>query len=162
MKLNKFALTLTVAALLPNFAHAGTDEVVASFERDMQRGATVESLKVAEAAPLVNAIGVTVYGTTDEVLASFERDLYHAPVASQNVLAARAADPLVDAISAALYGTTDEVLASFERDMYHAPAATDTVMIAGEIDPIAAAFNAVLRGEIVKPVVHAALPGSGS
>ena len=122
MKLNKFALTLTVAALLPNFASAGTDEVVASFERDMQRSATVESVMAAKSE----------------------------------------ADPLANAISVAFYGTSDEVLASFERDMYHTPAATDTVMIAGETDPIAAAFNAVLWGEIVKPVVHAALPGSGS
>jgi len=122
MKLNKFALILTVAALLPNFASAGTDAVVASFERDMQRGHTVESLTVAKSE----------------------------------------ADPLVNAISVTLYGTTDEVLASFERDLYRTPAATDAVMIAGEVDPIAVAFNAVLRGEIVKPVVHAALPGSGS
>ncbi|MDO8261975.1 MAG: hypothetical protein Q7T21_01990 [Gallionella sp.] len=121
MKLNKFALTLTVAALLPNFAYAGTDAVVASFERDLQRE----------------------------------------PVQSAAAIAGEA-DPLVAAFNVALHGTTDQVLASFERDLNRAPAATDAVMIAGEVDPIAAAFNAVLRGEIVKPVVHAALPGSGS
>lgn len=163
MKLNKFALTLTVAALLPNFAYAGTDEVVARFERDLQHTpSSIQTVPLDRAAdPLVDAISVALHGTTDEVLASFERDLYRTFDAPQNVLAASAADPLVDAISVALYGTTDVVLASFERDLYRAPAATDAVIIAGQADPLAA-INAVLWSEIVKPVVHAALPGSGS
>ena len=59
------------------------------------------------------------------------------------------------------YAGTDAVVASFERDLYRAPAAADAVMIAGEADPLAA-INAALWSEIVKPVVHAALPGSGS
>lgn len=37
MKLNTFVLTLAAVALLPNFAHAGPDEVAACFERDLYR-----------------------------------------------------------------------------------------------------------------------------
>ncbi|OGS95216.1 MAG: hypothetical protein A3G79_00845 [Gallionellales bacterium RIFCSPLOWO2_12_FULL_57_18] len=162
MKLNKLVLTLTAAALLPTFAYAGTDAVVASFERDLHRGVTVESLAVAKAeADPLDIVNNILNKEEDAVVASFERDLYRAPAATQTVLAAKAADPLVEAISLALYGTTDQVLASFERDLYRAPAAADAVMIAGEADPLAA-INAALWSEIVKPVVHAALPGSGS
>ena len=57
MKLNKFALTLTAAALLPTFASAGTDEVVASFERDMYR------------EPVLSAAAVT--GETDALADMF-------------------------------------------------------------------------------------------
>lgn len=122
MKLNKFALTLTAAALLPTFAYAGTDAVVASFERDLQRGAAIESIKSLPVAkenadPLVDAINVALYGTDDQVLASFERGLYRTPAATQAVIFAEATDPLVDAINVALYGSTDQVLASFERGL---------------------------------------------
>lgn len=90
MKLNKFALTLTAAALLPTFAFAGTDEVAASFERDLHREpATSQTMLIArEADPLVDAIYTALYSTTDQVLASFERDLNREPVASDNGLIA--------------------------------------------------------------------------
>ena len=121
MKLTKLALTLTAAALLPTFAYAATDEVAASFERDLQRGTTIQVVAAAKAGaadPLVNAINVALYGTTDQVLASFERDLNREPTVTGTVMVAgAAADPLVDAIQVALYGTTDQILASFERDL---------------------------------------------
>jgi len=81
MKLNKFALTLTAVALLPTFAFAGTDAVVTSFERDMNREPIVsQNILIASTAdPLVDAINIALYGTTDQVLASFERDLNHKP-----------------------------------------------------------------------------------
>jgi len=105
MKLNKFALTLTVAALLPSFAHAGVDAVVASFERDLQRGAAIESVVLARAGavdPLVNAINAALNSTRDPVLASFERDLYRTPSATPVVLLASEADPLTRAVNVAL------------------------------------------------------------
>jgi len=118
MKLNKFALTLATAALLPTFAYAATDEVAASFERDLQRSTVIESIIAkSDADPLVDALNVAFYGTTDPILASFERDLDRTPAAIQSVMLAGAADPLVEALNIALYGTTDQVLASFERDL---------------------------------------------
>lgn len=81
MKLNKFALTLTVAALLPSLAYAGTDAITASFERDLQRSIAIEALPVTRTAadPLVDAISVALYGTADQILASFERELNREP-----------------------------------------------------------------------------------
>jgi hypothetical protein len=103
MKLNKFALT--VAALLPTFAHAGADTVVASFERDLQRGAAIESAVLARAGavdPLVSAIDAALNRAGDPVLASFERDLYRAPGVVPAVLLAGEFDPLTRAIHVAL------------------------------------------------------------
>lgn len=124
MKLNKFTLTLIAAALLPTFAFAATDEVVASFERDLQRGVTVETPMVANAGtdPLVNAISTALYREEDAVVASFNRGLYGAATAIQTaenaptVQSEGAADPLVDAISVALYGKNEVAVVSLERD----------------------------------------------
>ncbi|MDO8351091.1 MAG: hypothetical protein Q7S94_08075 [Gallionella sp.] len=105
MKLNKFALALTVAALLPTFAHAGVDSVAASFERDLQGGAAVESVVLAGAGgvdPLVSAINTALNGTSDPILASFERDLYRAPSVTATVLLAGETDPLTRAVNVAL------------------------------------------------------------
>jgi len=108
MKLNKFALTLTAAALLPTFTFAGTDQVAASFERDLQRGMNIESVAVAKAGsvdPLVYAIDVALNGHSDQVLASFERDLHRVPTIPGVVLTASAeVDPLPAAINVALWG----------------------------------------------------------
>lgn len=103
MNLNKFALTLTAAALLPTFAFAGTDEVAASFERDLHRTpATSQTVLVARAAdPLVDAINIALYRTTDQVLASFERDLNREPVVNATEINEES-DPLVKAITVAL------------------------------------------------------------
>lgn len=106
MKLNKFALTLTAAALLPTFAFAGTDQVAASFERDLQRGQSIESVSVAKTGmidPLVYAIDVALNCHADQVLASFERDLYRVPTASGVALAGAEVDPLTAAINVALW-----------------------------------------------------------
>ena len=105
MKLNKFALTLTVAALLPSFAHAGVDAVVASFERDLQGGAAIESTVLAgvgAADPLVSALNTALNGTRDPVLASFERDLYRVPTITPTVMLAAEIDPLTRAVNVAL------------------------------------------------------------
>lgn len=117
MKIRNFALALTAAALLPTFAHAGTDAVAASFERDLDRGAVVSRF-VGATDPLADEFHAALSGTTDAVLASFERDMNREPVESRFV---GAADPLADMFYAALYGTTDAVLASFERDMNREP-----------------------------------------
>lgn len=105
MKLNKFALTLTAAALLPTFAHAATDEVVARFERDLHHTpSAIQTTPMIDSAadPLAEAISVALYRTTDEVLASFERDLNLAPTAADAVMTAGEADPLA-AINAVLW-----------------------------------------------------------
>lgn len=102
MKLNKFGLTLTVAALLPNFSYAGTDAVVTSFERDMQREPVQSAAAIAgEADPLVAAFNVALHGTTDQVLASFERDLYREPIRSAAAIAGET-DSLVSLFNIAL------------------------------------------------------------
>ena len=122
MKLNKFVLTLTAAALLPTFAYAATDELAASFERGLQRGpVNSTAVSAGEADPLTVAFNAALYGTTDPVLVSFERDLYRDPVNSTAVIAGEA-DPLTIEFNAALNGETDPVLVSFERDLYRTPA----------------------------------------
>lgn len=188
MKLNKLALTLTAAALLPTFAFAGTDQVAASFERDLQRGQNIESVSVAKTGtidPLVYAIDVALNGHADQVLASFERDLHRAPTLSSAVLVAQAADPLVVAINVALNGSanvavakvetidplvkaidvalnghSDQVLASFERDLYRVPTLSGVALTAGAgVDPLTAAINVALWSEAGKPAVSVATTG---
>lgn len=157
MKLNKLALTLIAAALLPAFAYAGTDGVATSFERDMQREPISSAAVITgEPDPLVGIFNAALYGTTDPVLASFERDMNHEQVVSQFV---SAADPLADLFYAALYGTTDPVLASFERDMRYEPV-NSAAVLAGAADPLTEMFNVALRDEAGKPVRHAAITGS--
>ena len=103
MKLNKLALTLTVAALLPTFASASTDEIVASFERDLHREPVNYTVAIAgEADQLAGIFNAALYGTTDQVLASFERDLYRVPTTSSAVIVGEA-DPLTIAINAVLW-----------------------------------------------------------
>lgn len=105
MKLNKLALTVSIAAFLPTLAFAGTSEIANSFDRDINREATVTTTKVANAAdPLVDAINVAFYGNNDSVLASFERDLNREPTETVNTQIASVSDPLVDAISSAVQG----------------------------------------------------------
>lgn len=187
MKLNKLALTLTAAALLPTFAFAGTDQVAASFERDLQRGLNIESVSVAKTGtidPLVYAIDVALNGHADQVLASFERDLSRAPTLSPAVLVAQAADPLVDAINVALNGSAnvavakvetidplvyaidvalnghaDQVLASFDRDLYRVPTVSGVALASAEVDPLTAAINVALWSEAGKPAVSVAAAG---
>lgn len=64
MKLNKFALTLAAVVLLPTFAYAGTDEVAASFERDLYRE-PVKSVAAftGETDPLVELFKVALNGS---------------------------------------------------------------------------------------------------
>ena len=136
MKLNKFALTLTVATLLPTFAYANTDPVAASFERDLHRESVSSSIAITgEVEPLTGLFNAALYGTTDPVLASFERDMYHEPF---NPVAVIAGEP--DSTN----GTGDPVLASFERDLQHEPIAPAAV--SGETDSLIVAFNAALYG----------------
>ncbi|OGS98218.1 MAG: hypothetical protein A3F73_01905 [Gallionellales bacterium RIFCSPLOWO2_12_FULL_59_22] len=101
MKLNKFALTLTAAALLPTFAFAGTDEVAASFERDMVRGAVF--VKIDEIAASFDR-DIVLRGApaeADPIVASFERDMHREPTVN-TVMIAGEPDPLA-AIHAALW-----------------------------------------------------------
>lgn len=109
MKLKKFALTLTAATLLPTFACAATDEVVASFERALHHAPSASRTVPHDRAadPLVEAISVALNGTTDEVLASFERDLNRAPTAADAAVIAGEADPLA-AINAVLWSEIDK------------------------------------------------------
>lgn len=122
MKLNKFILTLAVAALLPTFAYAGddSDSIRASFERDLQCESVISSAsKVSsEADPLTEAVRAALYGEpTDQVVASFERALNHAPVTVMAMLFIEA-DPLEDSIRVALNDlSTDQIVASVDRDL---------------------------------------------
>ncbi|HUW25446.1 MAG TPA: hypothetical protein VMW07_02850 [Gallionella sp.] len=103
-KLNKFALTLTAAALLPTFAYAGTDEVAASFERDLYREpTTITVAAVASEADPLDIINSTLNKEPDAVFASFERSIYHKPTTFSVVAATTEVDPLVVAINAVLW-----------------------------------------------------------
>lgn len=155
MKLNKFALTLTAAALLPTFAHAGTDEVAASFERDLHRGASIESPMVvqAEADPL-DIINSILNREPDAVVASFDRDLYRESTIVAAVSAAEA-DPL-DVINVAFRSEPDVIVASFYRDLYREPTIAP-MAASSEIDPLLAMVSNALWKEMADPAVHVAL-----
>ncbi|EKD99195.1 MAG: hypothetical protein ACD_23C00085G0001 [uncultured bacterium] len=155
MKLNKLALTLTAAALLPTLAYAATDEVAASFERDLQRGITAEPIvTVAKAWPdpldIVNHI---LNKEIDAVVASFERSLYREPF-NPAVVIAREADPL-DAINIAFrYVESNAVLASFQRDLYREGANAAAALPIKYDDPLRAINVALWQKMGNEPTVH--------
>lgn len=115
MKTRNFALVLTMAALLPTFAHA--DPVLDSFKRDMNHE-TIVSQSTGTPDPFSDVFYAALNGT-DTVLASFERDMNHEPVAT---VLANSDDPLSDLFYAALYGRDDTELASSVRDTNRKPA----------------------------------------
>lgn len=116
MKLRNFALALTAAALLPTFAYAGTDAVVASFERDMYREPiNSAAIFAGEPEPFMVEFNTALYGTTDLVLASFERDMYREPVDSAITVAGEA-----DSLTVEFYAALRDVLG---KPAMHATAA---------------------------------------
>jgi len=157
MKLNKLALTLTTAALLPTLAYAATDEVAASFERDLQRGINAEPIvTVAKAwSDPLDIVNHILNQEADAVVASFDRSLYREPFNSA-VVTARAADPL-DAINVAFrYVEPNAVLASFQRDLYREGANAAALPIKYD-DPLRAINVALWKDIDSKPAVHAAI-----
>ncbi|MBI4937849.1 MAG: hypothetical protein HY846_06465 [Nitrosomonadales bacterium] len=122
MKLRKFAFTLAAAALLPAFAHAGTDAVADSFDRAFINPAFINASRAKPdlvAASFEQAFGnaslVNAYRTkSDQVLASFERGMHHDPVTMDTMLAR--AD-LKDFLSSSLRLGNNAIVASFERDL---------------------------------------------
>jgi len=199
MKPNKFVLTLTAATLLPALAFAATDQVVASFERDLQRGMSAEcdlqrgtSIRPVAAVmnktsdPLVDAISVALYSqpdhaltSTNQVLASFERDLQRS-MSTESVAVAvavnEASDPLVDAINVALYSSSyslpdqvlarsergqygDQLMASFKRDLYRDSTIAPTVLAAKAADPLVDAISVALLSDAGEPATNVATLG---
>ena len=157
-------MTLTVAALLPAFAHAGSDPVATSFDRSFYNDAYIDSCRTRQdlaVASFDNAFGneslIDAYRTkSDLVLASFKNDMSHDPVEVASI--AGEPDALTTEFYVAINGTTDPVLASFESDMRRA---TDNavITIAGEQDALAAEFYAALRDVVGKPAMHASAGG---
>ena len=153
MKLNKLALTLIAAALLPTFAHAGTDAVADSFARSFINGSFINASSAGAnqvAASFERAFGdktiVAAYGAkSDRVVASFQSDLSHDPVPAGTAFAR--ADSL-DRINSSLNLGDSAVVASFERDLLGnaAIAAQDPVLASFEHDlyrePVAVAAAA--------------------
>lgn len=157
MKLNKLAMTLTIAALLPTLASASTDEVLASFERDLHRNNAIESPLVAQAgADPLDIVNDILNREPDAVVASFDRDLYREPAGFAPAVIA-AEDPL-DVINTAFRSEPDVIVASFHRDLYREPT-IPALAASNEVDPLVNAINVVLWSEMVKPTVHVALNG---
>ena len=160
MKLRKFVMALTVAALLPVAAHAGSDPVAASFDRSFYNDAYIDSCRTRQdlvVASFDSAFGnealINAYRIKSGlVLASFENDMGHEPVEVASI--AGEADALTTEFYVALNGAADPVLASFERDMHRATE-NAVVTIGGEPDVLAAEFYAALRDVVGNPVVHA-------
>jgi len=162
MKTLKHTLALTVTVLYTSLAYAGghTDEISASFERDINRESS--ALAVAsisgEADPVnafINTALSIVPGTDggafnvawnasqDPVLASFERDINREPPEFAVASIEGDADPVNTLINAALGAVSDPVLASFVRDLYHDPSAFKAALARGETDPMGAFKSAV-------------------
>jgi hypothetical protein len=146
MKLNKLALTLTAAALLPTFAYAAADPVTASFDRDLQRGAVIGSILTMNDTDPLLVVNEILNREPDAVVASFDRDLYRAPGATRPVMFAGTADPL-GAINIAFRGNgeADAVLASFERDLHRVPTIVPTMIVA-QADPLVEAIYVAFYG----------------
>lgn len=163
MKLRKFVITLTAAALLPVFAHAGSDPVAASFDRSFYNDAYIDSCLTKQdlvVASFDNAFGneslINAYRIkSDLVLASFENDVSHTPVQMASI--AGEPDALTTEFYVALNATFDPVLASFDRDMHRAT--ETTVTVAGEPDALTAEFYAALRDVIGESVMQASIGG---
>lgn len=163
MKSNKYLCMLAAAALLPNLAFASTDSIVASFERDMQLVAPVETVMIEriDADPL-DVINNILNTEMDAVVASFDRDLYRESTTDSSVIAFNTADQLVDAINIALYGQSAQILASFVRDLDAAQQVAYSVATNEEVDPLMEAFSAVLWNKLSDPTVFAAISGGNS
>lgn len=119
MRLNKSALTLITAALLPASVHAGTDSTTTGFERGLlscePAAFTVvitKEIGTAKADLLEDEVNALVNRTSDPVLASYYRDLYRTPAIFEIAEFIMTPDPYMDAISIALWGKT-------ERDTTH-------------------------------------------
>jgi hypothetical protein len=173
MKLHKFVLTLTAAALLPVIAHAADDPVAASFDRafindsylSANREKADQVMASFDRAFINDAYLSANREKADQVVASFDR----AFINDSFISASREANPVVASFDRAFgnevlvnaYRTgSDQVLASFERDESHDPVAPET-MIARTGDDLLDAINAVLRGETGKSKVVTAIIESG-
>jgi len=125
-----------------------SDNMVASFERDLNREPT-EGVAVArvEVDPLAQAISVALRGNPNQLLASFDRDLNRDyGKASGYAVAQLEADPLLTYLSSGMLNRLTQVSGSFVRDLYReaTPSAPLTVAQA-DIDPLQERFNAVFR-----------------
>lgn len=146
MKLNKFVLALSAAALLPTFAYASADPVAVSFERALQHSTAIVSATVAksEADPM-DIVNNILNQKQDIVVASFDRDLHRMPTAAAAIFSG-AADPL-DTINVAFSSSEPNALiASFQRDLYHVPVTSSAAFTSTEVDPLVEAVNLALYG----------------
>lgn len=145
MKMNNFALVLSAAALMPVTACA--DEVVASFERDLQRSFTVApAVAVVQTRhdPL-HIVNHILNREPDTVAASFDRSIYRQP-ANIAAVHTREADPL-DAINIAFrHVESDTILASFQLGLYREGVHAEALPVRYD-DPLRA-INVALWQEI--------------
>lgn len=107
MKPNIISLILIAAALLPNFAYAGTDRISASSEGDQYCNRAATTVVIAsmdkKANPTEDAVNAMVDSTDDPVLASYYRDLYHAPDTFKAMSFVWAPDAYEEAVHIALF-----------------------------------------------------------
>lgn len=152
MKMNNFALVLSAAALMPVTACA--DEVVASFERDLQRSFTVApAVAVVQTRhdPL-HIVNHILNREPDTVAASFDRGFYRQS-ANFAVAIAREADPL-DAINIAFrHVESNTVLASFQLGLYREGVHAEALPVRYD-DPLRAINVALWQEMGDEPVVH--------
>ncbi len=117
MKLNKPALTLIAAALLPTFAYAGADTIADSFDRSFINEAFINTscagTNQIAASFERDLLGNAAIAAQDPVLASFEHDLYREPV---TVAAA-----VVQGDDAFIINEPDTILANFYRELHWMP-----------------------------------------
>lgn len=152
MKMNKFALALSAAALMPALACA--DEVAASFERDLQRSFTAAPAIAAvqtrhDPLHIVNHI---LNREPDTVAASFDRSIYRQP-ANIAVVHAREADPLGVINIAFRHAESNTVLASFQRGLYREGVHAEALPVRYD-DPLRAINVALWQEMGDEPVVH--------
>ncbi|MFZ2302974.1 MAG: hypothetical protein WAW10_14015 [Gallionella sp.] len=106
MKPNIISLILIAAALLPNFAYAGTDRISASSEGGRYCNLATTTVVIADmdkkADPMEDAVNAMVDSTDDPVLASYYSDLYHAPAPFKAMEFVWAPDAYEEAVHIAL------------------------------------------------------------
>jgi len=163
MKFKISIFSLAAVALLPSFSFASTDEITASFERDLQHTVAVQVVAEAkvEADPL-SLINTTLNTEVDAVVASFERDQYREPTTVSLLASNEMTDPLVNAINIAFYGQSDQLLANFVRDFEPTQKVVYSVVVNEEVDPLMGIFSAVLWKGLNAPKVHVAVSGGNS
>jgi len=122
MKPSAFALMLAfvmlaLAFVVPTLSNAGTssNQIVASFERDLNREAVSTYTTHRDVDTVQYLVNNTLRNGSDQIVASFERDLNREAVSTYTTH--RDVDTVQYLVNNTLRNGSNQIVASFERDL---------------------------------------------